>query len=86
MAYANNAADLPARGSEGAFIILLMRNFDGPNLCSSPGVGEATAEQAQQLLDSNGGVLPRREPQIPPAPTFEAWQGAHPERARSFAE
>ena len=76
LAHAINAADLPARGSEGAFIVILMRNLDGPTLCSSPGVGEASVEQAQQLLDANGGLPPRREPQIPPAPTFSAWQSA----------
>lgn len=69
-----NASSFPERGTEDAFIVMLLRNLDGPTLCTSPSVGE---------LEAQGAVLsspPSRESRIPAAPSLEEWAKENPGR------
>jgi len=69
-----NASSFPERGTEDAFIVMLLRNLDGPTLCTSPSVGE---------LEAQGAVLsspPSREVRIPAAPSLEEWAKENPGR------
>jgi len=69
-----NASSFPERGTEDAFIVMLLRNLDGPTLCTSPSVGEL---EAQSSVFSSP---PSREARIPAATSLDEWAKEHPGR------
>jgi hypothetical protein len=74
-----NASSIPLRGTEDAFLVILLRNLDGPTLCTTIGVGELTEAQLS-AANVDPSSPPSRETRIPIAPSVEEWARENPER------